>query len=116
MRVNYAILRHEGIAAPHFDLLFETRPRSELAAWRSAQWPIEAAVTLVRLKDHRRVYLEYEGELSERRGFVRRVAHGTCELEIGENAVWTIRLLTGSTPQKLVIRQIKDEQWEVFSQ
>jgi hypothetical protein len=96
--LRYVILRHEGIAEPHFDLMFETLPGSALATWRSLSWPIEGPTPLHRLKDHRGIYLDFEGELSGHRGRVRRVAAGECEVEIGENAVWAIRLLTGSSP------------------
>jgi len=38
-----------------------------------------------RIGDHRRMYLDYEGEVSRGRGTVERVARGTCEvLEEGE--------------------------------
>ena len=108
----YVILHHEEIPDPHFDLMFETLPGSELATWRSPAWPIESPVVLTRLKDHRRVYLDYEGDLSGSRGRVHRVAHGECEIDIGENAVWTIRFLTGSPAGQIMLRQIENERWE----
>jgi hypothetical protein len=110
--LQYAILHHTGISEPHFDLLFETLPGSELAAWRSPVWPIETNTSVVRLQDHRRIYLEFEGELTHRRGNVCGVARGTCTVEVGENSVWTIRLLTGSPRLTLCLRQIDGEQWE----
>lgn len=75
--LRYAILRHEGIRAPHFDLLFETAPGSPLAAWRSRDWPVRPDTPLIPLPDHRRQYLTYEGPVSNRRGTVERVASGT---------------------------------------
>jgi hypothetical protein len=97
---------------PHFDLMFETLPGSMLATWRSEAWPIERGTALTRLRDHRRLYLDYEGQLSGQRGTVYRVAEGNCEVEVGENAVWTIRLLSGAAPRELLFRQISAEQWE----
>ena len=38
--LQYVILRHEEIAEPHFDLMFETLPGSELATWQAERWPI----------------------------------------------------------------------------
>jgi hypothetical protein len=108
--LRYAVLRHSEIAEPHFDFLVETYPGSELATWRSAVWPIEQATVLKRLKDHRRIYLDYEGELSERRGRVERVAAGTCNVDIGESSVWTIQLLNHQA--RLILRRISNDVWE----
>jgi hypothetical protein len=110
--LRYVILHHEGIAEPHFDLMFETLPGSALATWRSPRWPVEAATLLQRLKDHRRVYLDFEGELSGHRGRVTRVATGECEVEIGENAVWTIGLLSGTPSQTLTLKWKTGDTWE----
>ena len=111
--VNYVILRHEGVADPHFDLMFETRPGSELATWRSDRWPIETPTPLKRLKDHRRIYLDYEGELSGHRGRVHRVNHGQCHVDIGQDAVWSIDLVSGMPAgTRLVLRQLNGERWE----
>src|SRR5580700_10036464 len=106
---RYVVLRHEGIAEPHFDLMFETLPGSALATWRSPCWPIEGPTSLHRLKDHRRVYLDFEGELSGHRGRVSRVAAGECDVEIGENAIWSIRLLTGTPLDKLILEWKADD-------
>jgi hypothetical protein len=108
---RYVILWHHDVDEPHFDLMFETYPRSDLATWRSPRWPIEERVDLVRLKDHRRFYLEYEGDLTDRRGRVDRVAGGDCELEIEEGGVWNIRLITGAPPMRLMLRQIDGAAW-----
>lgn len=110
--LRYVILRHEHVSEPHFDLMFETLPGSMLATWRSEMWPIESATPLLRLRDHRRLYLTYEGDLTGSRGSVLRIADGTCEVEVGEGSVWTIKLLSGSPPQTLRIRQISDDRWQ----
>ena len=110
--LRYVILRHSDVGEPHFDLMFETLPGSMLTTWRSPQWPIESATPLTRLRDHRRLYLEYEGDLSDQRGFVQRVAEGNCTVEVGENDLWTIRFLTGTPPHTLVLRRIDAQTWE----
>ena len=111
--VRYVILHHTDIEESHFDLMFETFPGSQLATWRSDAWPIERPTTLTRLRDHRRLYLEYEGPVSSHRGQVHRVTDGQCEVEIGENAVWTIKLITGAPPATLVLRPMEDQEWSV---
>jgi hypothetical protein len=110
-RLRYAILWHHDVDEPHYDLMFETFPRSDLATWRSPVWPIDAATEMTRLKDHRRFYLDYEGELSDRRGRVDRIAGGLCEVQVGENAVWTVRLISGAPAVTLTLRQIDAERW-----
>jgi hypothetical protein len=110
--LQYVILRHEDISDPHNDLMFETLPGSQLATWRSESWPIERRISLTRLRDHRRAYLDFQGEIPGYRGRVYQIARGKCEVQIGENATWSIRLLTGMPPQDLIIRQIEGETWE----
>jgi hypothetical protein len=110
--LRYVVLQHAQIDESHFDLMFETLPGSMLATFRSERWPIETRTALRRLRDHRRLYLEYEGEIAGGRGAVYRMAEGTCELEIGENSVWSVRLLSGSPPGRLLLRQIDGERWE----
>ena len=110
--LQYVILWHDGIREPHFDLMFETLPGSALSTWRSSAWPIESPTAVTRLKAHRRAYLEFEGELSERRGHVTRVGTGTCNVEVGEHAVWRVTILTGSSPQTLILRPVQAEHWE----
>jgi hypothetical protein len=75
--LRYAVLHHVGGAEPsHFDLLVETEPGAALATWRCPQWPIDAEIEVERLRDHRRVYLDYEGPVTGGNGFVTRVAGG----------------------------------------
>jgi hypothetical protein len=112
--LRYVILHHSsGAEGSHYDLMFETLPGSMLATWRSEIWPIEAPAQLTRLRDHRRLYLDYEGDLTDQRGTVYRVAEGTCDVEVGADAVWTIRLLSGTSPQSLVFTRLDAEGWRV---
>lgn len=80
--LQYVILWHDGIPAPHFDVMFETFPGSDLSTWRSPAWPIGALTPLTRLKDHRRAYLKFEGPLTNHRGRVQQVAAGACRVEV----------------------------------
>jgi hypothetical protein len=111
--LRYVILHHMDVAEPHFDLMFETLPGSDLATWRSPIWPIEQTITLTRLRDHRRFFLQYEGALTNERGMVQRVADGECEVEIGEADVLRIQIINGTSPTALLLRKVSDNQWEV---
>jgi len=94
--LRYVVLRHEGIAEPHFDLMFETGRGSTLASWRSPVWPIDVGLSLEPLGDHRREYLEYEGAVSGDRGYVKRVARGRHRVLQDESNVLVVELEDGS--------------------
>ena len=104
---RYAVLHHTGVPAPHYDLMFETAPDAPLATWRSGRWPIDRPTPLVRLSDHRRHYLDYEGDVGGGRGHVRRVAGGLCRIEIA--GAWLVRL---EPPLgAIVLRQTESDRW-----
>jgi hypothetical protein len=86
---RYVVLRHEGIANPHFDFMCENGAGS-LLTLRYQTWPPEDPQIFDRLPDHRIDYLTYEGPVSNNRGFVSRIAQGACTVD-GE----TVRLYTG---------------------
>lgn len=113
--LKYVVLHHYNIDEPHYDLMFETYPGSQLATWRSPIWPIDAITPVTRLKDHRRFYLTFEGEIQGQRGYVTQMAAGQCTVEVGEDAVWTIRFDGTAVPRVLTLRQINDENWEALA-
>jgi len=82
LRLRYVVLRHEGVPEPHFDLMVETQPGSALWTWRLGEWPPSVGAKLHELGDHRREYLEFEGPVSNDRGWVKRVSSGLCDLAI----------------------------------
>lgn len=83
----FVILHHTGSpdAPDHFDLLLGAPPApgGKLLAWRLLPhpdtWPHHPP-TAIRLPNHRRHYLTYEGPISDNRGHVRRVAAGSATL------------------------------------
>jgi hypothetical protein len=92
---RFALLRHEfPIGAgrqDHWDLLLEQE--GVAWTWQLADLPplwspqgVADTLSTVRLPDHRLHYLEYEGPIAGDRGWVTRVAGGTCQwvsLEVG---------------------------------
>ncbi len=111
MTLRFVILRHEGVPDPHFDLMFETAPGSPLTTWRSPAWPIDRPTPLVRLGEHRRAYLDYEGPISRDRGFVRRVEAGTCRIDRADDGTfWTVRF-PDESPAPLSLKRVDAEQW-----
>ena len=113
--LRYVVLRHDGVADPHFDLMLEISPGAPLATWRLTEWPVKAATRLEKLPDHRQVYLEYEGPLSGDRGRVHRVEAGTYTSEPQWDDPHVIEL-TLSRPGKLFRRHLRllrppEHQW-----
>jgi len=98
--LRYVVLRHEGVDQPHFDLLFETKPGSDLATWRASEWPITASTDFTPLRAHRRVYLQYEGAISGDRGMVHRLHSGDHVIEEDAAEYLVVKLETG---QRLVL-------------
>ena len=114
--LRFVILRHEGINPPHFDLMFESSPGSDLRTFRCFEWPPNPGADLLALANHRRAYLEYEGPVSGNRGQVRRVLSGTCQLLAPTSGT---RIIHIREPQPLEIRIEQSEQasdvWRVVS-
>ena len=111
MCLRYVILRHDDVADPHFDLMFETAAESLLAAWRLPVWPLQQAVRIPRLGDHRRVYLDYQGPLTDQRGSVRRITEGTCRLQVRSELLWELTLLTPAPPCKMRLLAVTADVW-----
>lgn len=86
MNLRYAILHHTGWRGhdDHYDLLLQTEAGGSdndrvLATYSTLndEFPADG-VLFKKNKPHRRIFLNYEGPLTEKRGRVRRVAEGVC--------------------------------------
>ena len=106
---QYVILHHTGIPNPHFDLLLDPGGGGNdhpLWTWRLPTHPDTWPTTLppaTRLPDHRRLYLTYEGEISNHRGTVTRIATGTATLLHQSTHHLTLRLQLETTPITLTL-------------
>lgn len=80
MRVRFVVLWHIGSPdGDHYDLLVEREPAAgDLETFRVPAWPVTGVTDGKRLRDHRRAYLTYQGQVSGDRGSVVRVAEGTA--------------------------------------
>jgi len=111
--LRFVVLRHDGVNDPHFDLMFETAPGRSLETWRSPSWPIEHPTRVVKLADHRRAYLDFEGPVAGNRGTVARVASGTYHSQHSSAAH---REFHFAPNDRLLIRKLTDpsgtEYWE----
>jgi hypothetical protein len=108
--VRYAVLHHVDVPEPHFDLLVEVDAKRDLWTWRCPQWPVVQGDRLTRLRDHRRLYLDYEGVIAGGRGEVRKVDWGDCAIDPAPGRV--TMTLAGRT---LRFREVEPGQWDVES-
>lgn len=77
---RFVILRHQTSSDEHWDVMLESG--AVLATWSiPPQLPIGSsfACTAMQLPNHRKCYLDYEGEIAGNRGTVARIDVGTYE-------------------------------------
>lgn len=121
MSLRFALLRHNVPAdyarSSHWDLLFER----DTACWTWALESLPAALTgtrsepvaALRLNDHRKHYLEYEGPVSGERGEVRRVLAGEYEL-CSQSEGQVVALLQTKTEKVIVtLDRAADDDWSL---
>ena len=79
MPLRFVVLDHHGPKGDHWDLMLENG--GTLTTWAIPPQTRSGPFTCcaVPLPDHRLAYLEYEGPISDNRGTVRQVDHGTYE-------------------------------------
>jgi hypothetical protein len=102
--LRFVLLEHrwQGV---HWDFMLEDG--AALRTW-AIDAPVVAGVDLPAraLPDHRRIYLEYEGEVSGDRGTVRRVAEGVYTASIWEDGRVRVRLEGAQLVGEVEIRQV----------
>jgi hypothetical protein len=86
--MRFVLLQHDPppasqAFATHWDFMLEVPGQERLATWRLAANPVVAAdpIAAERIADHRRAYLDYEGEVSSGRGRVTRIDGGEATIE-----------------------------------
>jgi hypothetical protein len=73
-------IEHPEFAGPHFDWMWEEDSTGPLTTLRCPNWPPLIGDRLAELDPHRRIYLTYEGPVSNNRGRVDRILAGTFKL------------------------------------
>jgi len=91
--LRYVILHHTGWIEDHFDLMLACDGDGPLRTWRLDAFPNPTVIDP--LPAHRRAYLDYEGPVSNHRGHVKRVAHGSYGTVRESTSVMRIILDTG---------------------
>jgi len=117
MAEPFVILLHVGYGPDHYDLMLSNG--RALATWRLSANPAELAAgqsaPAIRLADHRRDYLTYEGPVSGDRGRVSRTAEGNCETLARREDCWEFHLAGEGVDGRFELRRIGpgDDQWRL---
>lgn len=108
--MRFAIARHDGSPeGDHYDLLLESG--DVLRTWRFQAAHFEAPQPAKQLKDHRKKYLEYEGEISGGRGRVSIYETGTYEVDVWSDKVVQIALAGPKIKTRLRLDLQEGEDW-----
>ena len=119
---RFVLLRHEVPDSfdrtSHWDFLLErdetcwTWALDRLPAGLDADSPLATAPAL-RLPDHRKHYLEYEGPISNDRGTVHQVLAGECHwLEVSDDQL-VVQLLFDDQQCRLTLSVVHHDRWLV---
>ena len=88
---RFVLHKHSGYGPTHWDLMLEID--EALATWRIAADPLAASpgepIEAVRIHDHRKAYLDYEGDVSNDRGEVRAQDAGALSDLSCDADLWT---------------------------
>ena len=78
----FVLLQHETGDGLHWDFMIEVPGREFLPTWRLAENPIGRAgeIAAEPIGEHRRLYLDYEGDIGGGRGRVRCVDRGEADV------------------------------------
>jgi hypothetical protein len=109
---RFVVLEHDGPRGLHWDFMLETG--SVLSTWALAQPPnASPQIDARRLPDHRLAYLDYEGPVSGRRGYVNRWDQGDYEMDHQTESELVVTLSGAKLRGRACLRCVSDEsdQW-----
>jgi hypothetical protein len=109
---RFCIAHHTGSSeGDHFDLMLEFG--ETLRTWRLSGTHFEAQQTARQIREHRKKYLEYEGEVSGGRGNVKIWDKGTYAVDLWGDKVIQISLLGTTLQIRLRLELHKGEEWTI---
>ncbi len=108
--MRFTIARHQGSTeGDHYDLLLESGEM--LRTWRFPSPHFENPQAAKQLKDHRKKYLDYEGEITGGRGNVSIHETGTYEIDVWSDKVVQVALTGGTIKTRLRLDLRNGEDW-----
>jgi hypothetical protein len=113
---RFVVLYHDQIEAPHWDLMLERK--KVLATWQVPVNPdtwADRPITCTQSFDHRKHYLDYQGQLSDNRGWVKQFATGHYSPQIITDTLWEVTLQSQHLNGLLSLSHTKEDQWQLTS-
>lgn len=109
---RFTIAHHAGSSeGDHYDLLLESG--EALRTWRLRHTNFENQQTARKMQDHRKKYLEYEGEISGGRGRVKIWDTGTFEIDLWTDKLIQVSLFGAQAKVRLRLQCGGDDAWTV---
>ena len=112
----FVVQQHDQPHTTHWDFMLEQPDSDRLATWQiplaPEQWSTHP-LDCTRIFDHRRKYLTYAGPLSDDRGHVHPVDHGSCELLESNPDLCLLRLHGQTLCGTLLLMRKIDAFWQL---
>jgi hypothetical protein len=97
----------------HFDVMVENVPGGLLSTWRSPSWPPKVNERATKIGEHRREYLDYEGQITGERGTVKRVESATCTKSVAKFGI-EVYQLRGASVERIMMRPVQGDEWVIW--
>ncbi|MBI2899331.1 MAG: hypothetical protein HYY17_04055 [Planctomycetes bacterium] len=109
---RFTVSRHEGgPEGDHFDLMLEAG--DVLRTWRIQHLNFENPQAAKRIQDHRKKYLDYEGEVSGRRGRVRIHDTGAYAADVWTDDLVQVSLAGAQLKARVRLARKEGETWTI---
>lgn len=111
--MRYVVLHHVQSTSEHWDFMIEQA--DALSTWQLSANPVSrigASINGCRIQDHRKHYLEYEGDISVGRGRVTRVADGIVDVQESSENLWRFSL-SGTLSGTFQLMRLRGNQWRL---
>jgi hypothetical protein len=82
-----------------------------LKTWQMELPPDQVPQTVAPIQDHRLIYLDYEGEISNNRGVVKIWDRGTYEFKYSDEVNWVIYFHGSILNGNYLLHKINDTSW-----
>ena len=114
---RFVILEHAHAGKNHWDLMLEEAEK--LTTWQVPCHPDDwfgKSIECQKIFDHRCIYLEYEGPLSNNRGCVKRVVAGKYRILKKNKNYWLLSLSSDMLKGTLKLTNVKNDIWYLVYQ